>query len=81
MTENGGPPLLLSVLEAARLLNIGRGLCYQLVQENRLPHIRLGRRVLISRQALEQWVQCEVAVVAHDGVRSDHPQSTRPRED
>ena len=82
MTETGGlPPLLLNVNQTCALLNIGRGLCYQLIAEGKLPSIRLGRRVLISRQALESWVQFEVAVVGDDGVRSDHPLSTRPRED
>ena len=36
-SENGTTPLLISVPAAARLLNIGCGLCYQLVAENRLP--------------------------------------------
>lgn len=71
MTENGSAPLLIGVSEAAVLLNIGRGLCYQLVQEGRLPSIRLGRRVLISRQALETWVQREVGGIGADGVWSE----------
>ena len=73
MTENGATPLLVSVEEAAKLLNIGRGLCYQLVQEKRLPSIRLGRRVLISRRGLEAWVQQEVSAIFDDGVRSELP--------
>ena len=72
MTENGGAPLLISVPEAARLLNIGRALAYQLVQENRLPHLRLGRRVLVSRPALEAWIARELAGPGEAGVFSDH---------
>lgn len=70
MTENGNTPILIPVEQAAKLLNIGRGLCYQLVQEKRLPSIRLGRRVLISRQALERWVQQEVGANTSDNVSS-----------
>ena len=69
MTENGA--LLISVGEAASLLGVSRGLCYQLVQEGRLPSIRLGRRVLISRQALETWVRQEVGGIAADSVWSE----------
>ena len=68
MSENSATPLLISVEQAAALLSIGRGLCYQLVAENRLPHIRLGKRVLISRHALEQWVHQEVESVADGDV-------------
>jgi excisionase family DNA binding protein len=52
-------PLLLSVREAARSLGISRNLCYQLVAEGRLPNVRLGRRVLIPRWGLEQWITQE----------------------
>ena len=78
---NGNNPLLLSVDQAAKLLNIGRGLCYQLVRENRLPHLRLGRRLLISSQALEHWVQQEVGANAADGVGSEQIPSARAKED
>ena len=68
--ERHTAPLLISVAQAAKLLNIGRGLCYQLVQEGRLPSVRLGRRVLVSRLALESWVLQEVGAIAADGVSS-----------
>ena len=58
--ENG--TLLVSVAEAAKLLGIGRGLAYQLVQEKRLPSVKLGRRVLVPRQALEEWVAREAGL-------------------
>ena len=53
------PPLLLSVVEAATALGIGRNLCYDLVRQRRLPHVRLGKRILIPRQALEEWLARE----------------------
>ena len=72
VNDNGSTPLLLSVTAAARLPNIGRALAYQLVQENRLPHLRLGRRVLVARPALEAWIAREVAGPGEAGVFSDH---------
>jgi len=51
--------LLLSVCEVAKLLGIGRNLAYELVRENKLPHIRLGRRIFIPREALQKWLWSE----------------------
>ena len=59
MIENNAAPLLLSVLQAARLLGISRNLCYEQINEGTIPHVRLGRRVLVSRVALEQWIARE----------------------
>ena len=56
MSENSATPLLLSVLQAAKLLGISRNLCYEQIGEGTIPHVRLGRRVLVSRVALEQWI-------------------------
>ena len=71
--ENGTAPLLISVEEAGKLLGIGRGLAYQLVQEEKLPTIRLGRRILVSRQHLEAWIEQEVSDNGDGGVVSDLP--------
>ena len=50
------PPdrLTLTVDEAAYLLNISRGLAYELVARGELPAIRLGRRIVIPRVAMEE---------------------------
>jgi len=47
-------PLLLSVPQAARLLGVGTTLCWDMVHRGQLTSVRLGRRVLIPRAALEQ---------------------------
>jgi excisionase family DNA binding protein len=46
--------LALTVDEAAYLLNISRGLAYELVARGELPAIRLGRRIVIPRVAMEE---------------------------
>jgi excisionase family DNA binding protein len=48
--------LTMSVREAAHALGISTSLVYELVRVGRLPGIRLGRRVVISRSALERFV-------------------------
>jgi excisionase family DNA binding protein len=50
----GGDRLVLTVDEAAYLLNISRGLAYELVARGELPAIRLGRRIVIPRVAMEE---------------------------
>ena len=55
-------PMLLTVTEAARLLRISRNLCYELIAQKQLPHIRLGRRILLPRHGLEQWIAHEAGL-------------------
>ena len=49
--------LTVSVEEAAQMLGIGRGLAYELARTRRIPVVRLGRRMLIPRAALEAMLQ------------------------
>ena len=48
--------LCLSVPEAAKMLGISRGLAYGLARSGKLPALRFGRRLLISRAALERML-------------------------
>jgi excisionase family DNA binding protein len=56
MTDHSEEKLTLSVDEAARLLGISPGLTYGLVHRGELAAIRLGRRVLVLRHAVEALV-------------------------
>lgn len=54
---------LLTVPEAAERLRISKGLTYELIRQDRLPHLHLGRRIFISAPALERWIEgasCDV---------------------
>ena len=46
-------PRVWTVGEAARVLGISRAHAYELVARGELPHLRLGRRIVIPRHALE----------------------------
>ena len=56
MTDTTELTLTLSVEEAARLLGISPGLAYELVHRGELAAIRLGRRILVPRHAIESLV-------------------------
>lgn len=45
---------LYTVIEAARLLGVGRSTMYELVQRGEVSSLRLGRKVLITRTTLEE---------------------------
>jgi excisionase family DNA binding protein len=46
----------LSVEQAARALGIGRGTAYQAVRAGDIPSIRIGRRIVVPRAALERFL-------------------------
>lgn len=48
--------LTYSVDEVAKLLGIGRNSAYRAVQTGELPSLRIGRRVVVPRRALEEWL-------------------------
>ncbi|MGH9023547.1 MAG: helix-turn-helix domain-containing protein [Acidimicrobiia bacterium] len=49
--------LTLTVEEAAQLLGISRALAYELIARHELPSLRLGRRIVVPRRALEALVE------------------------
>ncbi len=49
--------LTLTVEEAAQLLGISRALSYDLEARGELPSIRLGRRIVVLRRALEALLE------------------------
>ncbi len=49
--------LTMSVEAAAKALHISRNLAYEAARDGRLPCIRIGRRLLVSRRALERLLE------------------------
>ena len=49
--------LTLSVEEAAKVLGIGRNLCYDRVKTGEIPAIKIGRRLLVPKAALEKLLE------------------------
>ena len=48
-----------SVEEAGRRIGISRPLAYRAVREGLIPSIRIGRRLLVPKAALERLLACE----------------------
>ena len=46
--------LVLTVEQAAEILGISRPTAYLAIRTGEIPHIRIGRRILIPRAALER---------------------------
>ena len=52
-----GRTLTVSVEEAGRLLGVSRGLAYELAATGKLPTVRLGRRLVVPKVALERLLE------------------------
>ena len=48
---------VLSVTEAAAILQIGRNLCYEAIRRGEIPSIRVGARLLVPVAALERFLE------------------------
>jgi len=51
------PPVLLHIIEAARILALSRARVYQLIAAGELPHIRIGKSVRVPRAALLRYIE------------------------
>ncbi len=52
--------LTLSVEEAGKLLGVSRQVAYQLSRRSDFPTLHIGRRVLVPRKQLEEWMDRHV---------------------
>jgi len=55
--ENVSDSLVLTPIETAKLLRIGRGTVYEQIRLGVIPSIRLGRRILVPRCALMEMLE------------------------
>lgn len=54
--ELEGNKKTVSVPETAKLLGIGRGPAYEAVRRGEIPHLRIGKRILVPLAALERML-------------------------
>ena len=48
--------LVYTVNETAKLINIGMNKAYELIQNQQIPNVRIGRKILIPKKSLENWL-------------------------
>lgn len=51
--------MTLTVEEMAAQLNISRNTAYALTREHGFPSIKIGKRLLINRALLQQWLDAQ----------------------
>lgn len=57
MDAMDGEKLTITVDECAKMLGISRGLCFQMVHEGTIPHLRFHKRILIPKWGIERLLQ------------------------
>lgn len=55
---------VLTIAECAAIMRVSTQLCYQMARDGRLPAIKLGRRVMVSRAKLEKLINGETSAAA-----------------
>jgi excisionase family DNA binding protein len=60
-TPRRGDPDILTVDEAADFLGLNRHTLYNAIACQTVPHRRIGRRILLYRPALLDWLSCKGA--------------------
>jgi len=65
-TANSGESLILTPVETAKLLRIGRATVYEQIRQGTIPSIRMGRKILVPRKALEKLLDVDKPVMPND---------------
>jgi excisionase family DNA binding protein len=60
----------ITVSEAAQYLGISRGFAYRAISQGRLPHLRIGRRILVPTEALDHFLVRQWSCAAFAGATS-----------
>ncbi|ADQ06481.1 DNA binding domain protein, excisionase family [Caldicellulosiruptor hydrothermalis 108] len=45
-----------TVQEAAKLLSLGKTTIYELIWQNKLKHIKIGRKIIIPETAIQEFI-------------------------
>ena len=63
MTKSKGGILTMTVEQVAEALGLSRGLTYEAIKTGQIPAVRVGKRLLVPRAALEKMLDVTVTVV------------------
>lgn len=62
MLDNSAEVLTLSVEQAAKACGLSERMLRELISRHEIPHLRVGRRVLIVKADLAAWLRERTAV-------------------
>ena len=54
-------PLMLTVVDVAKILGISRTGGYELAQREDFPSLKIGKRIVVPKEAFIQWVEKRAA--------------------
>jgi len=57
METNNNEPLVLTPRECSQLLKCSKHTIYEGIRQNKIPHIHLGRKILIPKAALMKMLE------------------------
>ena len=57
MADKDPERLVYSVAEAGKLLNLSRGSTYEGIRTGQIPSVKIGRRILVPRAALDRLLE------------------------
>lgn len=49
----------LPLLEVCKRVPIGQRRLYKLVRENQIPHVKLGKRILVRPESVQEWLRAQ----------------------
>ena len=49
-------PLVLNAEDLSRFLGVSKGTCYSMLKRNDFPTIRIGKRLLVSKDKFLEWL-------------------------
>ncbi|MDL4839496.1 helix-turn-helix domain-containing protein [Aquibacillus rhizosphaerae] len=52
----------ITVKDVAKYLGVHTDTIYDLVREGSFPHIRFGRKILFSKEAVDNWIREQASV-------------------
>lgn len=61
---NAGPAIAASIPESARIVGVSRSLIYKMLNEGRLPSVKIGRRRVIPIEALRAFIEAQTQKAA-----------------
>jgi excisionase family DNA binding protein len=64
--NNPDEPIVLTVQQAANLLQVSENHLYSLISQNAIPHIRFGKLIRIPRWGLLQYIASSSGVALSD---------------